>query len=298
MLKLLVALLLFTISTGVVAQSDESRFRRTVEALQIAQDSLRGRFATAALFELGVIYMAEADLARNESEKQENGAKLRSWSRAVNRYAAQLDLVLADIEFGLPVELRNIPREASSVTVGGRTILLAHPRADQQFAYEQSVLSEFCTGNTCTELTAVLEGHEPIPVTAGAITPAWDFSAQGPVCSYRGVTVNFAATGNLTKYRALCLQLLQELESLAAELAWQQRHGVMIDWAAITTRPTPGKPGHLVVLNPSGDVLLLSVPLLHETPGLLVKASPWLEQRHLLDKPLTLHLDAGKLGWN
>jgi hypothetical protein len=280
------------------AEANESRFRRTIDALQMADGELQASFATQALLNLEEIYIAEADLARKEAEVHEAPAKLLGWSRAVDQYAAQLALVLEDIEFGLPIELRNNPREVSSVAVGGRTILLAHPRSDQQPAYEQSVLAVFCTAADCRQLTATLEGQQPIPVTTASVIPSWDFSPQGPVCRHRGVEVHFGVGGDISGHRSLCAQLMQELEMLAAELAWQQRHGVAIDWNTLSTRPTPGKPGHLVQLNSSGDALLLTVPLIDSTRGLLAQVSPWLQQRHLKSSAVTVSLDATQLGWN
>ncbi len=288
--------ILVCIAPLLAAQAGATRFQRTVEALQLAQPELRGRFATIALVQLAEVYMAEADLARRQAEDSSEPPKLRGWSRAVDRYAAQLVLVLEDIETGFPVELRNHSHEVSSVAVGGRVVMLAHPRLDQQSVYERDVLQAFCTGQTCARLTAQLEGHAPLPV-ATAIKPRWDFGPDGPVCSYRGVSLAFAAGGRLGDQRSLCEQLLQEMESLALELAWQQRHGVEVDWAGLSSRSIPGKPLHVVTLNAAGEAILLPLPLLHSTPGLLPRLLPWLQARHLRDSDATVSLDAGELGW-
>ena len=286
--------LLLLLSPALLAAT---RYQRTVDALQLADDSLRGRFATTALLQLAEVYMAEADLARREAEEVGESAKLRGWSQAVDQYAAQLVLVMDDIELGFPVELRNNPMEVPSVAVGGRVIMLAHPRSGQQPLYEQAVLQAFCTGDTCARLTAELEGHEPIPVSTVQVKPRWEFGPDGPVCRYRGLSLQFSSAGDLAQQRSLCSQLLQEAESLATELAWQRRHGVDIGWGELSSRAVPGKPLHVVQLNGAGESILLPLPILNGTPALLPKLVPWLQGRHRREGHIELRFSADQLVW-
>ena len=268
-----------------------------MEALREADEELRDRFANLALLALAEIYLAEADLARGEARESDEAVRLRGWSRAVEQYAEQLLLVLEDIDLGFPVEMRSHPREVPSITVAGRTVFLAHPRRSQQGAFEQSVLSQFCTGTTCTALTVEnAAGEAPIPMSPGLVTPDWAFSATGPVCRYRGLSVQFASGGQLTRQRALCQELMQESALLATELAWQRRHGVAVDWAALELRATPQRPEHLVVLNESGDSLLITLPLIYSTEGLLPRLALWL-QAYGGREVLQVSLRAGELGW-
>lgn len=295
-LRHLLIFLLLMLPPGLLAEPAATRFQRTVEALQPASHHDRSRFAITALLQLAEVYMAEADLARNEAE-QEESAKLRGWSRAVDQFAAQLVLVVDDIELGFPVELQNNAREVSSIAVGGRVVMLAHPRPGQQPLYEQAVLQAFCTGDSCARLTAELEGQQPIPVTTALVKPRWEFGAGGPVCSYRGLSLHFSSGAELSIQRGLCEQMLQEAEALAVELAWQHRHGVDIDWGQLSLRAVPGKPLHVVQLNPAGEAVLLSLPLLHSTPALLPALAPWLETRHLRDGEVERQFSAAELGW-
>lgn len=292
----LLIFLLLLLSPGLLAEPGATRFQRTVDALQLASNDQRNRFARTALLQLAEVYMAEADLARNEAEQAES-AKLRGWSRAVDQYAAQLILVVDDMDLGFPVELQNNAREVSSVAVGGRVVMLAHPRPGQQPLYEQAVLQSFCTGDTCARLTAELEGHEPIAMTATRVKPRWEFGTEGPVCSYRGLSLRFSSGGDLAAQRSLCEQMLQEAEALAVELAWQHRHGVDIDWDQLSLRAVPGKPQHVVQLNPAGEAILLPLPLLHSTPALLSALAPWLENRHLRESGIERQFNAAELGW-
>jgi hypothetical protein len=277
-----------------------SRFVRTAVALGTATDAERTDFASIALAELAVVYLAEADLARYESRESERGGKLASWSAAVYGFVDQLVLVQEDIDFGFPVELRHLHGQVIGVVSGGRTVILSHPRADQQAAYEQRVLADFCGRHDCARLTQVVAGEEPepIPVTAAGADPEWDFSTSGPVCKHRGISVQFSTVTQLGTRRTICRQLAQEAETLAAELAWQQRHGVDIDWSRLAIQATPRRPEHIVRLNRAGDSILVSVPLFYSTDGLLQRLTPWLRNRYDGDgQPPDVKLTGSNLGW-
>lgn len=283
---------------AVTALAESSRYDRIVLALESAAPELRASFASSALLELTEVYLAEADLARAEARESDEPGRLASWSRAVERYAAQLSLVLDDIAFGYPVQLRLYPREVVAVSVAGRTIMLAHPRSQQQPAYEQSVLAHFCRQGLCRQLVAAGEDKAPIPMSAGLVSPTWEFAAAGPRCVHKHLQLAFSAGGELGQQRALCQQVMEEAELLATELAWQQRHGIDIDWEALEVRAVPLRPEHLVVLNGAQDSLLASLPLIHGSPGLLARLGPWLKQRFDSEQaPAAVTLQAAELGW-
>jgi hypothetical protein len=276
----------------------ESRFQRTARYLHDASPEMRAEFATSALRELAEVYMAEADLARKQAEDQVNGSKLRAWSIAVDQYAGQIALLLADIELGLPVELRASEKEAVTVVVADRATILSHPRVDQQATYEQRVLLDFCGRSDCKVLTAQAEAApQPIPVSASQVNPVWKFTERGPVCSHNGIELRFSGARNLARSRATCQQLLQEIMTLINEIAWQQRHGVTVQWQAIAIHATPDRPEHLVQLNGSGDSVLATVPLIHSSPELLRDITPWLQESVQNKKPAALQLDAARYGW-
>ena len=276
----------------------ESRFQRTARYLQDASPEMRGEFATSALRELAEVYMAEADLARKQAEDQGNGSKLRAWSIAVDQYAGQIALLLADIGLGLPVEIRENKKEAVTVVVAGRATILSHPRVDQQATYEQRVLLDFCGRSDCKLLTAqAAAAPQPIPVSASQVNPIWNFTERGPVCSHDGIELSFSGVRNLARSRATCQQLLQEVMTLINEIAWQQRHGVTVQWQAIAIHATPDRPEHVVQLNGMGDSVLATLPLIHSSPELLPDITPWLQASVQSKKPAALQLDAARYGW-
>ena len=65
---------------------------------------------------------------------------------------------------------------------------------------------------------------------------------------------------------------------LAHEIAWQRRHAVAVQWHDLSLSAVPGRPQHTLRLNRAGDTLLLSLPVLHGSPGLLEAIVPWLRR--------------------
>ena len=274
-----------------------SRFERTVAALQGAPEELRADFAGIALLELSEACVAEADLARSEVERQGGNAKLSGWARAVDQYAGRLMLLLDDLDAGFPVSLSQPRRATVGVSVADRMVILSHPRADQQAGFEQRILQDFCSRHDCGALTAAVDPPQPIPVSAGAVRPDWTFTGDGPLCRYQGIELRFSSADNLGRSRDICARLLQEALTLGNEIAWQRRHGVAVEWGVLETRPTPGRPEHLVVLNRAGDSILATLPLVHSSPGLLRDLLPWLRNRFSGEPQMTLRLQAGRYGW-
>ncbi|MEE4146320.1 MAG: hypothetical protein V2I26_16060 [Halieaceae bacterium] len=276
-----------------------SRFQRTVNYLAAAPPEEQADFALAALAELAAVYMAEADLARAQAMGRSGSgrARLWSWSVAVDQYAGQMTLLIDDVEQGFPVTLRAGQQGDVTITVAERAVMLVHPRPDQQAAYEQRVLSDFCTSRDCERITVADTRLDPIPLSAVRANPLWTFTERGPICSSGGIEVRFSSAENLPTLRGLCEQLIVETAALANELAWQTRHGVEIDWNNLAVSATPGRPEHLVRLNAAGDSLLLTVPLLHASASLLEDVKPWLHARLVGDESAAVRLDAEDYGW-
>ena len=276
-----------------------SRFQRTVQYLQGTSLEERADFAAVALAELTEVYMAESDLARAEAADQDIvvRSKLLNWSRAVDQYANQLVLVLDDVEQGFPVVLRPDPQGPVTTIVADRAVILGHPRAEQQAAYELRVLTDFCSSHNCQRMTVTANEPQPIPASAMRVNALWTFTESGPVCSNDGIELRFHSSRNLPILRGLCEELMQEAAALVMELQWQRRHGVAIDWSALAVSATPGRPEHLVRLNAAGDSVLVTLPLIYSDAQLLADLKPWLYTRVAGKSPEMVHLDAGDYGW-
>ena len=280
---------------GATQPAPQSRFQRTVAYLQGADPDLQSEFAALALRRLREAYVTEAEQAR--AEAQDDDAKLLAWSRAVEDFASRLSPLVEDIELGFPVYLEAAAAQPLAITVAERTVILSHPRIEEQALFEQTVLDSFCRLQRCDQFIAADPARRPIPVSAGRVRPGWSFNADGPVCAYSGVRVRFGAGADLPRARLTCEQLLVELIGLAHDIAWQDRHGVQIDWEELQLRQTSGRPGHQLGLNDFGDTLLVTLPLVYSSPGLLQVAAPWLRGRVEGSRELTLELHAADYGW-
>jgi len=274
-----------------------SRFQKITLALQKSETEMASEFATTALTILTEIYIAEVDLARNEAKGNDDSGKLIAWADAVEQYAGQLSLMLKDIDTGFPVTISPTETAFAGIAVAVRFVILNHPRADQQSAFEHRVLGDFCGRENCEKLIPSVESPIPIPVSAPVVSPIWSFTGDGPVCSSGGITIQFPSTRNLASLRSICTQFFQELSALATEIIWQTRHDVTVDWEEIDIQATPKRPEHMVILNPAGDVTLLSLPLLHSSETLLLVVTPWLQAKTLGTVEKKLSIDAASYGW-
>ncbi len=278
----------------------ESRFHRTVAYLQGAPPEEQNAFAFTALTVLAQAHAREAALAREEMQVNGKDAKLLGWSVAVDQYASQLLVMREDLLLGFPAGLSLESSKPLTLVLGERSVILSHPRSDQQSALEQSILFEFCTRHDCDLYTAADIEQQAIPVSSGRVRPDWIFSVQGPVCTYRGIQVQFTTTGQMARSRLICEQFLQEVMMLDNELAWQRRHAVIVEWEHVAIAATPGQPEHVVRLNSLGDTVLISLPVLYGSAGLLEDIQPWLRDRESEEDEggnIHVELKAAHYGW-
>ena len=279
-----------------LATGPQSRFQRTVQHLQGESPTMRADFAAIALGILGQAYATEARLAGAPGETVHSASK-RGWALAVSQFARQMPLLVDDIELGFPVHLTIGADRTVAVTVADRTVMLNHPRSNQQGVFERDILQSFCASAHCEAFWPTDEPAAPIPFSVSSITPEWAFTAQGQVCSYRGLGVRFDGARNLANARVICEQFLQEAASLREELAWQQRHAVMIDWDNLAIEAAPHRPEHMVRLNAAGDTVLVTIPVLYGSPELIKSILVWLRQPFDSQQELTIELDAARFGW-
>lgn len=275
---------------------DSNRYDRIVAAVTEAEQEEVERFAAIAVQQLVEVYIAEADLARSQAQDSDRESKLLAWSRSVEQYIEHLLTVIDSIEGNAEIHLLLRDMQPPAIRSAGVTVVLSHPRPDQQGAYQQRVLSHYCRAGFCDRWLAVEKPPRPIPMTAAAPQPVWRFDSDGPQCSARGITLSFSGQGNLALRRGLCVQLVQELLSLANELQWQQAQGVAIDLAALVIEPVVHSPEHQVRLNAGGDLVLVVLPLLASTEGLLAAVENWLHAE-LTGSDISLNLHAEQFGW-
>lgn len=274
-----------------------TRFQRTVQYVQEAAPELRSDFAATALTSMANAYLQEAQLAREQAQRAGKYSHLWAWSANVDRYADQISLLLEDIELGLPVDLSLAGGKSLAITVADRTIIVSHPRLNDQSAFEQGILTAFCASNDCDQFAPDNGANEPIPVAAARIRPNWTFTAQGSLCAYRGITVQFDNARSMADSRRICEQLLQEIMALAEELAWQQRYAVTIEWERLVVHPIQHSTEQSVQINTLGDTVLVAIPMLYRSAGLLQQLIPWMRAQVNGQQGVNIELRADKYGW-
>lgn len=280
-------------------QSPESRsrFQRTVEYLQSASTELQREFAAVAITKLARAYFAEVEIARSEIRAAGKDAGLYAWSIAVNRFAGQLPLLLEDLELGFPVRLTTDVGKFLAITVADRTVILSVPRPSQQSVFEQEILMDFCITHDCEKFTPSGDEPKPILLATSLVRPQWSFTERDWACSYRGIKIRFQSEKNLANSRLVCEQFLQEVLTLIDEMAWQRGHAVSIEWDKLSIQATPRRPGHVVQLNSAGDSILVTIPVLYSSPGLLEDILPWMQLRLEGQQEAEIELDAAHYGW-
>jgi len=271
----------------------ETRFLRTVAALEAAPSEVRITFASLALTHLTLALGFEAETARAELSETANRPKLASWAQAVDRYSADLVKIEEDIRNGAELGLHVTEIGEVTLLAAGRMVLLGHPRREHQSTLEQEILRDFCARHSCDDLVDA-NGERSKSVAASAtVRPSWTFNEDGLVCEHDTVSVTFPPGGRLPAQKRLCSKILQELAVLLDEVRWQMRQGVEVEWSGLEVVLTPARPEHRVQLNRAGDSVLMRAPLLAQFPFLLQQASDWLRERLVLENSsATLKLDA------
>ncbi|GAB3274826.1 hypothetical protein [Parahaliea aestuarii] len=278
---LLLSLLLFLFCESSNAKEDEaaglSRYQQTVNALRHAGEDEQRLFASLALQGLVEIYFAEADLARREAIGEANAQARRGWAFSVEQYTEELLEIDALLAAGGAVQV--LPGSAGEVPmliVEGQRVMLSHPRAAEQTAYEQQLLNNFCQREHCEAMLPLLAEGVAQPAESQPVTVNWSFSPEGMRCGYREITLLFSEQAPSPLARDICQQLFSEVALLEEELRWQHWRGVPIDWPRLMIQRRVAQPGHTVVVNSLGDVLLLRLPILAANGSLFQGLSGWL----------------------
>lgn len=302
LLSLWLLLCLLVAQASVAAEG--SRYKRLTE--QLEQDVAGKRqFADIALVELAEVLLAEASLARRQARDATQGsADLIGWAVSVENYAGDVLRLQRAVQASGDVQLVLHPLEDLSVKSGLQSAMITHPRHDQQPVLEASIAAAFCARDDCVRILSgspAANSPQPIPMSAESGNPAWSFTPDSKVCEQRGLRIEFPpevrSAPRLTDERTLCQQLFAEANNLALELRWQARQGVALEWSAMVSTSLPQRTGHAVMLNNSGDTLLIALPLMHATPGLFNLLLPWLAAEVAGSPEVEVTLRAADLGW-
>ncbi|BFM09330.1 hypothetical protein [Halioxenophilus aromaticivorans] len=254
-------------------------FARTIVQLKQMPQENSAIFANIALSHLATAYYDEIDVvySRDANRKQTR------WARSVTDYVHGIVLLNDSIVKGAQPAVRLYPHSEAVVQVDNRLITLAHPRVDQQSAFEQGVLVEYCALVDCVPLaespTQLASAGDFAHAGSDVREMDWQFSSAGTTCSHGQLTIQFNSSDNLKRLREECSELFNELESLISALHWQRQHGVLIDWNFLTVNAMSGRDESSVLLNAFGDTTVVALPRLVKAQTLLSDLTPWLQAR-------------------
>lgn len=300
--KLLVTLCRLTLLMSPVvvhaAGQEDSLFDRLIISLEKAPQDQQAHFSSIALSRLAEAYLSEADLAR-QVEGKIDPTQIH-WARSVEGYAYEITRLMKNVETGEVATITFVPRSPPTITVGDFRVMLTHPRPEQQSVFEHQILEDFCQRDNCEEIAASRDftsADERTFSVNQSVKPAWEFTADGPACSYPGIRITFKSGTNFDVIRKQCKTLFQEVESLVDALSQQQQYGVLIDWSQFRIDTIPDSLQHAATLNFAGDTAVLNLPLLYENPDVMSALKPWLINR-LSYRPIKLELQADQFGWD
>lgn len=237
---------------------------------------LQADLARIALAELAAVYADEAQRAQRDTRHQSGDHNLRGWAAAVQRLASDYATLAETVHPDTPIELSIGPDNSLNLVVAGQLVVVSSPRMNEQAAFEQRVIQQFCELNRCEGLLDTSAVDAPID---GEIAPAqWIFSDQtGPACSSEdGLEFQFNNLENLDRKRAACASVIAELHRLAAAIAREIASGVRVEWDALEIYNRPVQDQQKVMLNTSGASVQLSLPFLAARQALFSQLRPWL----------------------
>jgi hypothetical protein len=276
----LLASLLATPASAAPVRGLQPALRLTALATRLADGPppLQADLARIALQTLSEVYAEEAQRAQQDLRNQRRDHDLPGWIAGVQRLAQEYAALAERITPDTPVRLSVGPDHSLHLVVDGQLVVVSSPRMNEQAAFEQDILRQFCTLNRCDDLveapvaTAAPDTDTPLPVH-------WTFSDHaGPSCSSGdGLEFQFRNLRNLARKRTACASALVELHRLAAAIAHEISMGVHMDWEALAIYSRPEPDQQKVVLNHDGESLQLSLPFLSVHPELLPLVIPWLD---------------------
>lgn len=266
------------VSQPVASLAPATRLNTLATRLNDAPAPLRADLARIALAELADVYNEEAERARHDHRHPASSRDLGGWTAGVQRLASDYESLAESIRPDTPIEMSIGPDNSLNLVVDGHLAVVSSPRMNQQIAFEQRIIQQFCALNTCADLVTDPAPVETLSARDISAKTQWQFSDRsGPSCaSDDGLEFQFRNLGNMENKRAACADATTELHRLAAAIALQLELGVQVDWDALAIYQRPDPDEQKVVVNFNGSTLTLPVPLLAQRPELLRTVRPWL----------------------
>lgn len=251
------------------------------KSMETTSPGARADFAWIALDEMFIAYdreLIELGAQLGDSPMAHPDAR---WMQATRAYAARLRTIADAMTPQTPVDIRVEVPGLLLLYVDDAVVEISGPRIAEPDFMGQRIVKRYCEIRECNLATML---QDPAEVREPAVVKAiWSFSSgRGPVCLTNiGLEFQFKDIRDIARKRSACVQVAEQLREFSQDLKRAADTGVFIDWEVITIVSLgAGKPER-VVLNRSGEYLLLSLPSLGSSKMLQQIALPWVRARVL-----------------
>lgn len=247
------------------------------ESIADGPATLRTDLARIALTEMAAEYANEAEQARYEMQRRGKKKSLGRWSGEVQKLADDYASLAESITLATPVALSTGPDGSLYLQVAGELVVVSIPRMNEQYAFEQRVVTRFCSLNRCEDLMDVPVRAATATRPRARATTLWSFSQDaGPTCSSPDKLVfMYRNTDDLGRKRETCTRVVAELNALASAIKTEIASGTRVNWQRLEIHTTADG-DEQVILNGTGHYLMLPLPTLAARQELLTRVRPWL----------------------
>jgi hypothetical protein len=270
---------------GLVASEIDPRgadLTKLAGSLGQESEAARYEFAAIAMEVLIDDYRVALERAYEQTGKTpREQRKLYRWRAATNTFVEQLESSREQLEYGAPLEIDATATGQVILYVGAHPIVVESPDVSAKGGFAGRVVDRYCEMFACPALVTANRGQGHSGSGRGshlADGGYWSFQwNRGPRYeSDDGLIFEFSdSTDRASKQRA-AEALVGELRLLARTLGDAVRSGNLVDWAYLEVRDGDDGLGQRVMLNPQGDFLRLSLPLLAKIRLLPPELLTWL----------------------
>lgn len=221
-------------------------------------------FAWVAIAEMVDSYEREA--AFSGQARAKNAAarkKLQRWRSATLGYAQHLRQQLEAIQSGAPVSIHVQEPNTLVVITGRDATVVTGPQAVDQGDLARQILLNYCSLHPCPEpeLGESEESTEAVELPKGQ----WSLD-QDLVARYEtpdGLIFEFPRLESRQDAQRACERLVADLRALVRRLRPLHQAGTPVAWDRLRILSARGADNHRVLLNDSGQSILISLPNLY-----------------------------------
>lgn len=223
--------------------------------LEAAPAVTRLQFAAVALDELAASYADELASAARDPRSDHDVAATRRWRAAARTAIDQAHADAGALTSAPDIALFVDPGPTLRFVVQGRTVIVDAPRLSGPRTLYERIAGRFCAIAHCPDLFAPTPGA----ATATRSWANWSFGGAGTaqVETSSGLDFRFSDLEHMGTRKQAASALVQDLETLAQQLAWYRDHGTRIEWPALHIA-TLADGDAVLVVNSTGEYLRIT----------------------------------------